>query len=135
MKTLMLLTNQDPLKAVFNDASKYRQAIDSGYHNGLFPRIPKQCLLITCFFFHRHLITQCIKTEHHLLGFTKIIDNVYTGIYSQYFAETDELMRNDYMKRWMTANDSETIEKVRLVQEFVSSEKNQPALNMLVVSG
>lgn len=39
------------------------------------------------------------------------------------------------MKRWMIANDSETIEKVRLVQEFVSSEKNQPALNMLVVSG
>lgn len=39
------------------------------------------------------------------------------------------------MKRWMTANDSETIEKVRLVQELVSSEKNQPALNMLVVSG
>lgn len=135
MKTLMLLTNQDPLKAVFNDASKYRQAIDSGYHNGHFPRMTETMLIDNVLFFHRHLLTQCIKTEHHLLGFTKIIDNVYTGIYSHYFAETDELMRNDYMKRWMTANDSETIEKVRLVQEFVSSEKNQPALNMLVVSG
>lgn len=27
----MFLTNQDLLEAVFNDTSKYRQAIDSGY--------------------------------------------------------------------------------------------------------
>lgn len=70
-----------------------------------------------------------------MLGFTKIINNVYTGIYSHYFAETDELMMKDYMERQVTANDSETMEKVRLVQEFVSSEKNQTALNMQVVSG
>ena len=53
----------------------------------------------------------------------------------EYFAETDELMMKDYMERWVTANDSETMEKVRLVQEFVSSEKTQTALNMQVVSG
>lgn len=70
-----------------------------------------------------------------MLGFTKSINNVYTGIYIHYFAETDELMMKDYMERWVTANDSETMEKVRLVQEFVSSEKTQTALNMQVVSG
>lgn len=44
-------------------------------------------------------------------------------------------MMKDYMERRVTANDSETMEKVRLVQEFVSSEKTQTALNMQVVSG
>lgn len=47
----MLLTNQDPLEAVFNDASKYRQAIDSGYHNGLFPRMTETMLIDNVLFF------------------------------------------------------------------------------------
>lgn len=68
-----------------------------------------------------------------ITGLMKIVDNVYNGMYYQYFGGADESMIDDDIGRRMTSNDSETMERVQLIRNLASSERRRTDQNMFLV--